>query len=77
MTRQHINQLALYHEDRPCSAPTAARVFDHFADVQRHHLTRDNQHIQTFQPQLTPLQQQLLHLLGVPASAYTNTPSHA
>ncbi len=76
MTREHITALALYHEDRPCTAPTAARVFDHFADIQRHHLTHENQHIQAFQPQLTPLQTQLLDLLDVPASAYlTTTPN--
>ncbi len=52
---------------------TADRVFDHFADVQRHHLTRDGEHIKTFQPQLTPLQQQLLSLLAMPTSAYLAT----
>jgi hypothetical protein len=31
----------------------------------------DDQHVQTFPPQLTTLQQQLLRLLGVPANAYT------
>jgi hypothetical protein len=77
MTRENVPELPLYHEDRPCNAPTADRVFDHFADVQRHHLTRDDQHIQTFQPQLTPLQHQLLDLLDVPASAYTGTPPDA
>ncbi len=70
MTRKGNAELPLYHEDRSCSAPTAARVFDHFADIQRHHLTRNDQHIQTFEPQLTPLQHQLL---GVPTSAYLAT----
>ena len=75
MTRERVPELPLYHEDRACTAPTAARVFDHFADVQRHHLTREHQHIQVFQPQLTPLQTQLLDLLNVPASAYLSTTS--
>lgn len=56
MTRHEITDLPLYHEDRSCTAPTAARIFDHFADVQRHHLTHKDQRIQTFEPQLTPLQ---------------------
>jgi transposase len=73
MTRQQITELALYHEERSCTAPTAARVFDHFADVQRHHLIRDAQHVQTFEPDIAPLQAQLLDLLGVPATAYTST----
>lgn len=72
MTRQQITELALYHEERSCTAPTAARVFDHFADIQRHHLIRDAQHIQTFEPDIAPLQAQLLDLLGVPATAYTS-----
>ncbi len=75
MARDGVAQLPLYHEDRACTAPTAARIFDHFADVHRHHLTQDGQHAQTFQPQLTPLQHQLLDLLDVPASAYASTPS--
>ena len=74
MTHHNIPELALYHEQRACTAPTAARIFDAFTDVQRHHLTRDSQRIQTFDPQLTPLQHQLLDLLGVHASAYTTAP---
>ena len=75
MTRQHVTELPLYHEDRACTAPTAARVFDHFDDVQRHHLTRETEHIQVFQAQLTPLQTQLLDLLNIPAEAYLSTPN--
>lgn len=71
MTRHAIDQLPLYHEDRACTAPTAARVLDHFAPIQRHHLIRDAQHVQTFQPKLTPLQTRLLELLDVPPTAYT------
>jgi transposase len=70
MTRENVPQLPLYHEQRACTAPTAARVFDHFTHVQRHHLIRDGQHIQTFDPELTEQQHRLLELLGVPASAY-------
>jgi transposase len=74
MTRQQITELALYHEDRACTAPTAARVFEQFADLQRHHLIRDDAPIQTFQPQLTSLQAQLIELLAIPATAYTSSP---
>ncbi len=74
MTREHITELPLYHEYRACTAPTAARLFDHFADIQRHHLTRETKPIQVFEPQLTPLQTQLLDLLNVPASTYRSTP---
>ena len=74
MTRQQITDLPLYPEDRSCTAPTATRVFDHLAPIQRHHLTRDRHTVQTFEPQLTPPQAQLLDLLAVPASAYTSQP---
>lgn len=74
MTRQNIPELALYHEQRACTAPTAARIYDAFANVQRHQLIHDGHQIKTFDPQLTPLQHQLLELLGLPASAYTSTP---
>ena len=74
MVRDQITDLPLYPEDRSCTAPTAARVFDHLAPLQRHHLIRDSHAVQTFEPQLTPLQTQLLDLLGVPASAYTSNP---
>jgi len=39
--------------------------------VQRHKLISQDQIVQTFQPQLTPLQQQVLDLLHIPASIYT------
>ena len=74
MAREQIRELPLYHEQRACTAPTAARVFDHFTGVQRHHLTREGRHVQTFDPQPTDLQRQLLDLLGVPANAYTSGP---
>jgi transposase len=54
MGNQQITDLPIYPEDRACTAPTAARVFDHLAQLQRHHLTRDQQTVQTFEPQLTP-----------------------
>jgi transposase len=71
MTSADITELPLYPEHRACAAPTATRVFDHLAPLQRHHITRDQQTVQTFEPQLTPLQAQLLNLLGVPTTAYT------
>jgi len=71
MTSHDIAELALYHEDRTSKAPTAARVFDQFADAARHHLTaRDGHTVQIFEPQLTDLQNQILDLLAIPRSAY-------
>jgi transposase len=71
MANAHITELPLYPEDRSCTAPTATRVFEHLAPLQRHHLTHHQHTTQTFEPKLTPLQTQLLDLLNVPATAYT------
>lgn len=74
MAHHGIRELPLYHEQRACTAPTTARVYEQFAGVQRHHLIRQGQHLQTFDPELTELQRQLLDLLGVPANAYASGP---
>jgi transposase len=70
MTRENISELPLYHEGRASRAPTAARVFDLYADTTRNHLTRDGESLQIFEPDLTPLQHHVLDLLGVPPTAY-------
>jgi transposase len=72
MTHHHITELPLYPEHRSCAAPTTTRIFDHLAPLQRHNLTRDDETVQTFEPKLTPLQAQLLHLLDIPTAAYTS-----
>lgn len=71
MARERIDELPLYPEQRACRQPTAARTLELFADLTRHHLTRHGQHVQTFAPQLTTQQAQLLQLLGLPTTAYT------
>lgn len=73
MTRENITDLPLFPEQRACRAPTTTRTLETFAELTRHHLTRDGQLIQTFDPELTPLQAQLLGLLSVPETAYTTT----
>lgn len=72
MARQHITQLPLFPEHRACRQPTAARALELFAGLTRHHLIHHSRNIQTFNPQLTPLQAQLLDLLAVPTNAYTH-----
>lgn len=72
MTEAGLTQLSLYPEDRGCAAPTATRVLEIFNGLANHHL-RDHagNHVQTFHPQLTNLQRQVLDLLQIPHSAYT------
>ena len=71
MKTQGLAGIPLYPELRNCPAPSAPRILDIFNDVKRHHLNTGDQSVQTFQPQLTPLQQQVLELLHIPASIYT------
>jgi transposase len=72
MAANRITHLSLYPEQRACPAPTAARIIDTFADLTRHHLHQNDQLIQTFQPQLTPLQHHITQLLALPTTAYTS-----
>jgi len=76
MTRENVPELALYHEGRTSKAPTAARVFDLFAEAARHHLTNHGQTVQVFEPDLNDLQRQVLALLDVPQSTYLGTTTH-
>src|SRR6266702_8900568 len=46
------------------------RILTVFTDITRHELHSQGQLVQTFQPELTSLQQQILHLLAIPATAY-------
>jgi hypothetical protein len=63
--------IPLYPELRACQAPSAERTLTVFADLTRHELHCDGRLVQTFEVELTPLQQQILDLLGVPTNAYT------
>jgi len=71
MKTQGLAGIPLYPELRNCPAPSAARILEIFNDLARHQLINpDDQVVQTFQPQLTDLQQQVLDLLHIPASIY-------
>lgn len=67
-----LTGIPLYPELRNCPAPAAPRILEIFNGVQRHHLSAGGQVVQVFDPQLTPLQQQVLKLLHVPAATYTS-----
>ena len=66
-----LTGIPLYAELRNCPAPSADRILKIFTGIQRHDLTSDGAAMQTFEPDLTPLHQQVLDLLHVPASVYT------
>ncbi len=73
MAHAGLKQLSLYPEDRGCATPTTARILEIFTGLARHHLhNADGQLVQTFHPELTDIQQQVLDLLDIPASVYTS-----
>ena len=65
-------KIPLYPELRGCAAPSTERILEIFAHVTRHDLHRHGQLVQTFPPELTPQQLQVLDLLGLPATSYTD-----
>jgi transposase len=68
--------IPLYPELRECAAPSAHRVLEIFAHVARHVLRdADGNVVKIYEPTLTPLQLQVLELLGIPASVYAATKS--
>ena len=70
MKTENLEVLPLYPEDRECHAPTANRILEVFEGIQRHDLM-DGDHIhKCFEPKLTPLQGELLRLLGAPSGIY-------
>jgi transposase len=71
MAQQGLESLPLYPEGRPCSRPTTYRVLEIFELVQRHILTKtDSDDPETFVTELTPLQRQIIELLGMSPRDY-------
>jgi transposase len=70
LQRKGIESLPLYPEGRPCRWPTARRVLDLFAPVQRHTLTRGKGPAEVLVTDLTRVQRRLLTLLGLPSKHY-------
>jgi transposase len=71
MSHVALDNIALYPEFRDCKSPSTERILEIFATVARHQLHRDGTLVQTFQPELTSQQLQVLELLGLSPSAYT------
>jgi len=70
MRLRRIDELPIYPEQRQCAHPTTEQILRLFTLTQRHKLTQAGRTLQVFEADLTPLQQQVLMLLGVPESAY-------
>jgi transposase len=70
MKAEKLKVLPLYPEDRECQAPTANRILEVFENLQRHELMEGTTLHKCFEPKLTPLQADLLRLLGAPRDTY-------
>ncbi len=73
MTAADLSGIPLYPELRNCPAPSSPRILEIFAGIQRHRLLSAGQVVQVFDPELSPLQRQVLGLLHIPAAVYTST----
>ncbi len=70
MAAKGLPALPLYHEDRACAAPTAARVFELLDPLCSTAVSHAGQLLTVIPPTLDPLQRQLLSLLKVACGAY-------
>lgn len=62
MSREKIDILPLYPEERECRAPSTERILRVFESLQRHRLRHGQNLVQIFQPTLNDLQRQDLHM---------------
>ena len=70
MQRAKLESLPLYPEDRACRCPTTRKILDLFDGVQRHELTLPGREPEVMVTQLSPLQKQVLKLLGISEKSY-------
>jgi transposase len=70
MRREGIEELPLYPESRACRRPTTEQILRLFTLAERHTLLADGLPLQVFEPELSPLQVQVLKLLGVRVADY-------
>jgi transposase len=70
MQREGIESLPMYPEGRLCHRPTARRLIDLFATVQRHEFTGSTGPPQVMITELTAPQRRLLRLLGLSEAEY-------
>jgi transposase len=71
MAAAALDNIPLYPEFRDCTAPSTERILEIFTNLARHQLHRDGVLVQTFEPELTTQQQQILDLLSLASTAYT------
>ena len=74
MERENIEAVPLYPEERENKRPTFEQIFRLFSLAERQSLMHQKETVRIFDPDLTPLQRQVLALLGVRDNAYFAAP---
>ena len=70
MKKSKITELPLYPEERLCKHPTTEQVLRLFSHAQRNVLIEKDRVVQVFESAFTPLQRQILQMLGVPPKTF-------
>jgi transposase len=71
MKHQNVTSIPIYPEERECENPTAHSIMRAFQEVEKFELAdRDGNVTEYFPAKLTPLQKQVLNLMGVPLTLY-------
>lgn len=71
MRRHGVTSIPIYPEERECQHPTAHSIMRAFQDVEKFEVAdRKGNVMEYFQPRLTPLQKQVLNLMGAPLKLY-------
>jgi len=71
MQRADLAKIRLYPEFRNCTAPSTERILEISSTVSRHQLHHDGVLVKTFHPELTAQQVQVLDLMELTPSVYT------
>jgi glutamine amidotransferase PdxT len=71
MQRADLAKIRLYPEFRNCAAPSTERILEIFSTVSRHQLHHDGVLVKTFHPELTAQHVQVLDLMELTPSVYT------
>jgi len=71
MKQADLAKIGLYPEFRNCTSPSTERILEIFSTVSRHQLHHDGLLVKTFHPELTAQQEQVLELMNLAPSVYT------
>ena len=70
MAEADLESLPMYPEDRACRRPTTRRVTDVMESLSRHRLTKSDDATEDLYTDPTPIQRQLMKLLGNSPASY-------